>query len=477
MTNTISTNKVKAWAKAMVSPAQEFPLTPLSVISGEIPAGLRGSLYRNGPGRLTRGGQKVGHWFDGDGAILAVHFTDKGATGVYRYVQTKGYLEELQANKYLYGNYGMTAPGPFWNQWLKPVKNAANTSVIACPDKLLALWEVGQPYRLDLNNLNTYGEDDLGGIDKNLIYSAHPKRDGITGEIFNFGVTLGLKPQLKLYKGDRHGKILKTSTFTLEGMTALHDFILAGQYLIFIIPALRLNVLPALLGINTISDAWMWQPQLGNKILIFDRDNLTLVSQGETEPWFQWHFGNGYVDKDGLIVLDIARYDDFTTNQRLKEVATGVLETKAISTLWQVRLDPHTAKVKQMQQVLNRSCEFPIVSPQEVGQNWRYTYLVLHRENIDITTEIFDTIGRFDYQTGKLMEANLGDNCYPVEPIYAGDVFDVNKGWILTVVYNGNTDNSEVWVFDSDRLDGETVCKLALPSVIPIGFHGTWKPA
>jgi len=40
-----------------------------------IPEGLRGSLYRNGPARLERGGVRVGHWFDGDGAILAVHFT------------------------------------------------------------------------------------------------------------------------------------------------------------------------------------------------------------------------------------------------------------------------------------------------------------------------------------------------------------------------------------------------------------------
>jgi len=78
----------------------------------------------------------VGHWFDGDGTILAVNFTDAGATGVYRYVQTD--KEEAAAGQLLYGNYGMTAPGPIWNQWLKPI-NVANTSVLALPDKLLAL--------------------------------------------------------------------------------------------------------------------------------------------------------------------------------------------------------------------------------------------------------------------------------------------------------------------------------------------------
>lgn len=63
----------------------------------------------------------MGHWFDGDGAILGVHFTDAGANAVYRYVQTAGYKEEAAADKLLYGNYGMTAPGPIWNQWFKPM--------------------------------------------------------------------------------------------------------------------------------------------------------------------------------------------------------------------------------------------------------------------------------------------------------------------------------------------------------------------
>src|SRR5438045_1296250 len=91
-----STNR--AWAGAIAQPATEFPLTQLSILSGKIPDGLRGTLYRNGPARLERGGYRVGHWFDGDGAILGVHFTDAGATGVYRYVQTAEYQAESKAD-------------------------------------------------------------------------------------------------------------------------------------------------------------------------------------------------------------------------------------------------------------------------------------------------------------------------------------------------------------------------------------------
>ncbi|NEQ34412.1 MAG: hypothetical protein F6K04_26080 [Leptolyngbya sp. SIO4C5] len=73
VSSTLPATTQKAWARAIAQPATEFALTPLTVLSGELPPDLRGSLYRNGPGRLERDGLRVQHWFDGDGAILAVH--------------------------------------------------------------------------------------------------------------------------------------------------------------------------------------------------------------------------------------------------------------------------------------------------------------------------------------------------------------------------------------------------------------------
>ncbi|OKH40533.1 hypothetical protein NIES2119_02670 [[Phormidium ambiguum] IAM M-71] len=465
----------KAWANAISQPAQEFPLTPLPIIAGKIPTGLRGTLYRNGPARLERGGQKVGHWFDGDGAILAVKFSDNGATGIYRYVQTSGYIAESKANKYLYPNYGMTAPGLFWNQWIRPVKNAANTSVLALPNKLLALWEGGKPHALDLETLQTQGLDDLSVLGDKLTFSAHPKCDAKTGEIFNFGVTAGKNSTLNLYKSDSTGKILQKSSFIVDGLPLIHDFVMAGKYLIFFIPPVRVNLVKALFGLQSFSDAMEWKPQLGTQVLVFDRTTLSLVSKSETESWYQWHFSNGYVDNNGEIVIDFFRYKDFQTNQRLKHFPTGELPIPAKSTLSQVRLDPESAKVKSSEELLDRDGEFPIVPQENVGQFSRYTFMSLHGKNSDTTREIYSTIARFDHQTNTLKEANLGENHYPTEPIYAPDFLNTNQSWVLTVVYDGNKNQSEVWVFDSERLDDEPVCKLGLPSVVPMGFHGTWK--
>lgn len=469
---TIQKSVKKAWAKALEKPATEFPLTPLSIIDGEIPASLNGTLYRNGPGRLERGGISVGHWFDGDGAILAVDLTGNNPSAVYRYVQTEGFKQEASAGKLLYGNYGMTAPGAIWNQWLKPIKNAANTSVLALPDKLLALWEGDNPHALDLYHLDTLGKDDLGGLDNGLTaYSAHPKVDFDTGEIFNFGISPGLNATLSIYKSDATGKIIKKAAHQIDGVPLVHDFILAGGYLIFFIPPVRLNLLMPAIGLSCYSDALQWEPSKGTQILVCDRDTLNIISRSETEPWFQWHFANGYVDNSGAVIVDIASYQDFQTNQYLKEVATGETHTAAKSTLTRVNVNPQNGKVNHIERLFDRHCEFPLVPQQNVGKYSRYTYLSTVKEGTDISQEILNSIACFDHKNGTLIEANFGDNSdniYPSEPIYA-------QGWILTVLYDGNSDSSEVWIFDADNLDKPPVCKLSLPSVIPPGFHGTWK--
>jgi all-trans-8'-apo-beta-carotenal 15,15'-oxygenase len=471
----ITIPKQQSWSKAIAQPATEFASTPLSIISGAIPSDLRGSLYRNGPGRLSRGTKRVGHWFDGDGAILGVHFTEQGATAVYRYVQTQGYLDEQLADTYIYPNYGMKAAGGFWNNWLKPIKNAANTSVIALPDRLLALWEGGKPHALDLQDLSTIGIDQLSPLTDQQPFSAHPKVDPITGDIYNFGIGGGANATLNLYRCTPTGKLAQQNSHTLSGLPLIHDFCLAGEYLIFLVSPVKVNLLSVMLGQKSYSDSLQWLPELGTEILIFDCQNLALVSRGQTDPWFQWHFANGYVNQDGHVVTEFTRYDDFATNQYLKEVASGITSTLAEGTLWSLVIDPQTAKVISNQQISAVYNDFPLVSPTKVGQEWRYTYLNVHREGVTPGQELLGAIARFDRTTGEMAIADLGENCYPSEPIIVPSQEHPEEGWILTVVFDGNSNSSEVRIDHSDRLDESPVCRLALPCVIPPGFHGTWK--
>lgn len=443
-------------------------------MSGKIPENLKGSLYRNGPARLERGGIHVGHWFDGDGAILAVHFAEGQACATYRYVQTEGYLEEEKADKLIYGNYGMAPTGSWFQRFGKSSKNVANTSVLALPNKLLALWEGGLPHALDLQTLETLGLENLEGLENRLPYSAHPKRDPHTGEIFNFGVSYGKDAILNIYRSDRQGKLIKKNQVALQGLAMIHDFVLAGDYLIFCVPPLRMNPFPVLLNLKSYSDSLQWKPQEGTEILVFNRHDLQLVSRSVAEPWFQWHFGNGHSDRDGNVVFDLIRYPDFATNQFLKEVASGKVKTTAKGTLWQMRLNPKTGEFLETSQLIDRGCEFPSVAPASVGQDSRYTYLSTRQSEANLT-ELFDAIARYDHQTQTLTTADFGATRYPMEPLFVPNPENANGGYVITVVFDGDRASSEVWIFDSEHLDSEPICRLDLPCIVPMGFHGTWR--
>ena len=60
------------WRGAL-EPAPEC-ITPRAcrVVQGAVPETLRGTLYRNGAGRLRIGNAQYAHWFDGDGYVVSV---------------------------------------------------------------------------------------------------------------------------------------------------------------------------------------------------------------------------------------------------------------------------------------------------------------------------------------------------------------------------------------------------------------------
>ncbi|MBW4551356.1 MAG: carotenoid oxygenase family protein [Aphanocapsa sp. GSE-SYN-MK-11-07L] len=468
-------SQLPLWARAIAEPAQEYGPTPLQLIAGQIPPGLRGSLYRNGPARLERAGQRVPHWFDGDGGILAVHFGDAGATGLYRYVQTAGLVAESKANRYLYSGYGQLAAGPIWQRWGSHPKNAANTSVLALPDKLLALWEGGLPHRLDLENLETQGLDQLGALLPKQAYSAHPKRDPKTGDIYNFGLEYGKEIALNLFRSDASGQIRQQASLPLERFSLVHDFAIAGPYLIFLIPPLQMHVLPLLLGIKSFSDGFQWRPSLGTQVLIIDRETFQPVTTFEVDPWFQWHIGNGYVELDRTVVIDFVRYADWATNQWLAEVVTGSPRTESKGYLWRIRLDIQQKKLLESQQITDCNCDFPLVDQTRVGQLASSLYLLSDSDPKAPVQEMFDSIARVDLATGTVSKASLGPGSYPMEPIPVSDRLNPDQTWLLTIVFDGQQAQSSVQIFDAHHLESGPVCVLALPQIIPFGFHGTWR--
>jgi carotenoid cleavage dioxygenase-like enzyme len=59
----------------------------------------------------------------------------------------------------------------------------------------------------------------------------------------------------------------------------------------------------------------------------------------------------------------------------------------------------------------------------------------------------------------------------PHEPTGAED-----QGWLLSYVYDMQTDRSAVVILNAQDLGGEPQAVIELPVRVPLGFHGNWIP-
>lgn len=97
---------VADWAAAFDSQLEEFDYeiskrksdqdddddSPVAFIEGEIPSALLGgTLYRNGPARFERGGERYAHMLDGDGYVCRFGFSEDGGKVEFRsrFVKTR----------------------------------------------------------------------------------------------------------------------------------------------------------------------------------------------------------------------------------------------------------------------------------------------------------------------------------------------------------------------------------------------------
>tara|TARA_B100000513_G_scaffold71704_2_gene28800 strand:- start:3938 stop:5926 length:1989 start_codon:yes stop_codon:yes gene_type:complete len=158
------------WRAAFATQQHEYADVPLSASHGELPRGLSGVLFKNGPARFERGGAEYAHWLDGDGYVTALRLggADSSSEILWsgRYVRTEAYLEEESAESVRWRTtFGTQRPGGLLaNIGDIKLKSPANTAVLPLPGgPLLALWEAGPPYALCPRTLRTLGPHSLGG--------------------------------------------------------------------------------------------------------------------------------------------------------------------------------------------------------------------------------------------------------------------------------------------------------------------------
>jgi all-trans-8'-apo-beta-carotenal 15,15'-oxygenase len=479
------------WASAFRNVTLELSEEPLSARRGALPADLRGTLYRNGPGRLERGGHWVHHPFDGDGLVTAVCFGAEGARLSNRFVRTEGWLAEEKAGRPLYrGVFGTQKPGGLLaNAFDVRLKNIANTHVVRLGDQLLALWEASSPHALDPETLETRGLSLLDGVLKpGEAFSAHPRFDpGHHGSerMVTFGVKSGPRSTIRLMEfasepgpaGEAPGTLLSERSDTFNGFAFLHDFAITPNWAVFLQNAIAFNPLPFALGFKGAAQCLASKPGSHGQFWLIPRDSGAFAGQPPrvlpAPEGFVFHHLNAWEDGDTVVVESIF-YDDFPSIGPGEDFRAVDFDQIPEGLLQRCTLDLTSGSVSS-ERLSPRCCEFAMVNPRLVGRRGRHAWMaVAERER---GNDPLQAIQKLDLTSGESRVWSAAPRGFVSEPLMVprpGATAE-DDGWVLTVIWNGARCASDLVILDAASL--EEVAVLELPLALPHGLHGSWVGA
>ncbi|MBW4605858.1 MAG: carotenoid oxygenase family protein [Hassallia sp. WJT32-NPBG1] len=439
----------------------------LSVI-GDLPRDLSGTFVRNGPNPQF---PPIGHysWIDGDGMLHGIQISNGKAEYRNQYVQTRGFKIEQKANRAIWT--GLMEPPQLnnpANNLFSPFKNTANTALVWHAGRLLALWEGGEPYEIELPGLETVGPYTYNGQLASP-FTAHPKVDAVTGEMMFFGYSLLQPPYLRYSVVSAQGKILRTAPIDLPIGVMMHDFAITENYTIFMDLPLTFRLERLRRG----EPAYMFEPNSPSRFGILPRHgDSSSIRWFEVSNCYVLHTLNAYEVGEEIVVIACRANDAKTLNIPTKTKLNDSQEDRPILHRWRFHL--YTGKVQE-ETIDDVALEFPSLNQQWVGKQNRYGYAATMVSG-QIPLFTFDGLLKYDFVKGKSQSHKFKPGCYGGEAVFVPRPSGVQEddGWLLTFVYDTARKASELIVVNAQDLTNEPVANILLPRRVPYGFHGTW---
>ena len=465
------------------SVSEEYDDVELELLEGTLPTDLKGVLFRNGNGRFAHQGVWYDHLFDGDGMISRFEFDGRRVHYRNRHVRTREFLEEEKAGRMLHRSFGTNLPGGFWkNAFRMQFKNAANTSVVWHGGHLMAMWEGGWPHRIDPVTLETIDRYDYQGVLRNpfswldrqiapeMPFSAHPKIHPDTGVLHNFGTVAGTQQRLVLYEVNPDGQARISQVIKMDDMTFSHDFVLtqSGHRILFLTPV-AFDMPRALLGLTSPAASIRVNRDKPTLVLVIDPSGT--IHRLTTDFCFVFHFVNGYLDRDGKLIVDGLMLDYFPGSDAMKAYLNGdVAEDGTGARFTRYTIDLATKQVSR-KPLADYEGELPEIHPDRLGKPYRYAWGI--GRPLTHSRPLADQLVKIDVLTGQGVHCGE-DNTLLSEPIVVPrpDSVAEDDAWLLYLLFDARTQTTDLVVADAASLN--TVARLRLPHNIPLGFHGMW---
>ena len=436
-------------------------------VVGEIPAGLSGAYYRNGPNpQFDPRGEY--HWFGGDGMIHGFFIEGGKARYRNRYVQTPKYKVERAAGRSLFGTFGdprSTDPSVMGQDG-----GVANTNIVWHAGKLYALEEGHMPTELDPVTLETkgYAEQYRGNV------TAHPKLDPETGEMAWFAYMAGegfFNKQLAYGVTDKTGKVTRRDTFEAPYCSMVHDFIVTRRHALFPVLPLTGSLERAMAG----GAAFAWEPEKGAFLGVMARDaSVDTIRWFEVEACYVFHPMNAWEDGD-KIYADVMEYPEAPLVPTVDGQRTRGAGARLVR--WTIDLAAPTNRIKR-EPLDDVAGEFPRFDERRAGLSYRHGWFAANFDR-DEGAFGFNGIAHVDHTTGKRIDYHFAPGELAGEPIFVPRKANADEGdgWVIATLYRGAEDRSDLVIFDAQAIEAGPIACAKAPRRVPFGFHGNWRGA
>lgn len=461
----------KPWTLAYASVNEDLLCSGLLKVEGSLPPDLRGTFYRNGPARHERAKGRYAHKWDGDGMIQAFDFRDGTVSHRGRYVATAKYRKESDAGRFQFSAYGSAIARQSELTIDIDAMNAANISVCAHGEQLLALWEPGSAYALDPETLETVGLKQWNAPLPLRPFSAHPKIEP-DGRLWNFGCD-PVAGVLSVYALSAAGVVEQHRRFDIPRLPPVHDFAVTRHHLVFVLPPLEV-ALERLEAGRPFGASVVWTPGHPARVLVIDKRSWALRWY-ELPPAVFSHIGNAWEDDDGVIRFDCMSGHDAQWALHGWSVMRGLYSHVRGSSLTWIELRPNGSCAARLDATLE--AEFPVVEPRVVGRRYEALLCISRSPGRPADLPGWDTLTVIDVDDGRVQSYAFGNDWMLEEHVYAPNAGepDAKARWVIGTALNLQTAKTVLSVFAAGAIHEGPVAQATLPYALPVGLHGTFR--